>query len=116
MILDSLTKLEVILAGAVTTNQLDVHVDYRDWVQNEPSRPAQFRVATNSANDVTILAAPTGNTIREVLRVTVYNKDTVAATATIKTDDGTTERIVVKQALNAAQSLLYEQTTSWKVL
>lgn len=117
MILDLSTKLEAVLAGAVAANQPEAHVDYIDWNQNgEPTPPAFTRAQLNSTTDVTILAAPTSNPKREVTQVTIYNKDTASVTVTVKTDDGTTERIVLKRTLTTLQSLMYERGTGWYVL
>ena len=114
MILDSTLKIEAVLAGAITTSQPEVHVEYVDWnSQSELTRPAEFRVALNSSTDVTILAAPAQRSIREVLRITIYNKDTVSVTCTVKTDDGTTEYILVKQSIPTLQSLCWEKGVGW---
>ena len=109
MILDINTKLEAVLAGAVAANQPEVHVFYADWnASNEMTAPTLFRAALNSTTDVTILAAPVANPKREVLSMTLYNKDTATVTATIKTDDGT-ERILVKKALATLETLHFSK-------
>lgn len=110
MILDTLTKLEIVLAGAVAANQLDVHVSYVDWNKSGvTTNPAMFRTASNNTTDVTILAAPVQNPIREILQASIYNKDTASATVTVKTDDGTTERIVIKVTLATLETLNLEK-------
>ena len=117
MILDTLTKLEIDLDAAITTNQLDVQVTYVDWNKSGvTTNPAMFRTASNSTTDVTILAAPVQNPVREVLRVAVYNKDTASATVTIKSDNGTTEHIEVKQVLLTTETLAYEKGMGWYLL
>lgn len=117
MILDTITKLEIVLAGAITTNQLEVHVSYRDWNKSgTTTNPAMFRTASNSTTDVTILAAPVQNPVREVLTVSVYNKDTVSSTVTIKSDDGTTERIFVKQELLTTETLTWTPDAGWFII
>lgn len=116
MILAPGTKLEAVLAGAVSTNQPEVHVEYIDYANtNEPTIPAFFRTALNSTTDVTILAAPVNNPSREVLRISVYNKDTTTATPIIKTDDGT-ERIVIRKTLATLESLHWEKGVGWYVV
>lgn len=114
MILDTSTKLEAVLAGAVAANQPEVHVDYFDYnPSGQPTPPATFRVALNSNTDVTILAAPVANPIREPTYISIYNKDTSGVTITIKTDDGTTERIIFKKAIGAGESLQYTRQNGW---
>lgn len=111
MILDQTLKLEIVLAGNVTANQLEVQAHYIDWQSTGiPTMPQTVRVATNQTTDVTVLAAPTFQTkIREIIRLSVYNKDTATATITLKTDDGTTERIILKEALLTLVSLHFEK-------
>lgn len=115
MILDTITKLEAVLAGAVAANQPEVHVTYQDWNDaGEQTRPAPFRVALNSTNDVTILAAPTGKSLaREIKHIAIYNKDSGSVTVTVKTDDGTTEFIWHKEAVPAGKSLNWTINTDW---
>ena len=110
----TLMKLEAVLAGAVAANQPEVTVDYIDWnPQGAPTPPAQFRVALNSTTDVTILAAPVGNPTREPIRIAIYNKDTASVTVTVKTDDGTTERIIMKKVLATLETLHFEKGSGW---
>lgn len=116
MILDTSTKMEAVLGGAVAANQPEVHVDYIDWTpENTQSAPATFRVALNSTTDVTILAAPVGNPKREPLGITIYNKDTSSVTVTVKTDDGTTEYIILKRTVQSGGMLEYNKNYGWRV-
>lgn len=115
MNLDSSIRLEAVLAAGVSANQPEVHVDYVPWnVDGTQGKPATFRVALNSASDVTILAAPTlQGVVYEVTAVNIYNKDTASVTCTVKTDDGTTERIYVKQVVTTLQTLAWERDVGW---
>jgi hypothetical protein len=114
VILDKTTlELRVVLAGAVTTNQLDCHCWYYDNPgQTKPSfedyQGALTRAATNNTTDVTLASAPKlGGVSRNVQYVTVYNRDTVNATVTIKTYDtaATTSFIICKQTLATGETL-----------
>lgn len=114
MILDTITKLDAVLAGAVAANQPEVHVTYIDWNKNGmPTRPAMYRVALNSTTDVTILAAPEKNPVREIHRVAIYNKDTASVTVIVKTDNSTTEFIVTKVTLATLETLNFEKGRGW---
>ncbi len=115
----ALLKLEAVLAGAVSANQPECTVDYIDWnAQGQETPPATVRTALNSNTDVTILAAPqtsvnVGNPVREPIRVAIYNKDTASVTVTVKTDDGTTERIIIKATLLTLESLHWDRANGW---
>lgn len=108
-------KLEAVLAGAVSANQPEYHVDYADWTNDNVETPplAPSRGALNDTTDVTILAAPTNNPRREIQRISIYNKDTASITVTVKTDDGTTERIIIKSTVIAGRTLFWEKTGGW---
>ena len=121
--LDStILKLEAVLAGAVAANQPEAHVHFRD-IPSQPKptfeeyRGATTRTAMNSNTDVTICAAPGQvGTTRNIDTISIYNKDTAAVVCTVKTDDGTTEFIIVKQTLLTTQSLVYDRDGGWQVL
>ena len=121
MILDATLRLEAVLAGAVAANQPESHVNFQDWTspdqgQPVPSKPAPYRVALNSTTDVTILAMPNQGVVRDVIRISIYNKDTATVTVTVKTDDGTTEFIAVKQALLTGETLVFERGAGWQII
>jgi hypothetical protein len=114
LILTSDLTLEAVLGGAVSANQPEFHVDFfvRDNSANPVPKPATLRGALNSTTDVTLISPTTGRYstqgfVAEVLRLTIYNKDTASVTVTVKTTDGTTDRIVVKQTLAAGATLEY---------
>ncbi len=109
IILDSTLKtLEVILSGAITTNQLDYHIDFVDL-------DAAFAISTasesdgtsNSTSAVTMLAAPASGHTRQVKFLTIYNKDTVAAVVTVRINNNGTFRILCKTTLAVGDSLQY---------
>lgn len=118
MILDPTIKLEAVLAGAITTSQPEVHIEYVVWNNDTvQAKPTTFRTALNSNTDVTILAAPIQQGFAlEVINLAIYNKDTVSATVTVKTDDGTTERIILKRTLQTLETLHWTKSEGWYVI
>ena len=117
MIIDSSTRLEIVLGGAVVANALEVNVCYIDYNQTGAlTKPGLVRTASNNTTDVTILAAPTTSFVRELRNGFIYNKDTANTTVTVKTDNGTTERIVCKATLATLECLMYEHYEGWFVL
>lgn len=111
MLLTTAQKLQVVLAGAITTSQLQVQTSYVDFPS---ANPGGFGVLTNSTTDVDIVAAPSVG-LRRVVELTVYNADTVNATVSIKVDEGGTDKIKVKVLLNPGQSLSYG-SDGWQVV
>lgn len=104
MILDQTLRLE----AKLDTGSADVHVDYVDYIAiGEPTPPQPSRSALSGSADVIILAMPSGYVkYREPINVSVYNTHSGSVVCTIKTDDGTTERIIFKQTLLAGETLL----------
>ncbi len=118
MYLDTTTKsLELLLAGAITTNHVVYTVDYGQVANdNSTSAPKEGNGVDNGGTAVTMVAAPGSNLVREVLHLTVYNADTVAATVTIQVNDNTTKRVCFKCILQTLESLSYESFSGWRVL
>lgn len=123
MNLDSTTlKLEAVLGGSVSTTQPVFHVFYYDIPSqtkngNEEYRGATNRGALNNTTDVTLCAAPGQvGTTRVITQVNLHNADTASVTVTIKTDDGTTERTLIKITLTTLQTLTYSRKTGWVVI
>lgn len=115
MILNQTLTLEAVLYSESAVYQPEVTVDYVDWYSTgETTLPQTYRSALNGLTDVTILAAPSQQTqAREVIRVSLYNKDTVSVLVTIKTTDGTTDRIISKQTLDTLETLHFEKDRGW---
>jgi hypothetical protein len=123
LILDSSLTLEAVLGGAVAANQPEFHVDYfvRDNNANQTLKPATLRGALNDTTDVTLISPTTGRYstqgfVAEVTRASIYNKDTGSVTVTVKTTDGSTDRIVCKATLATTETLIYTNTGEWYVM
>lgn len=116
LILDTTTRtLEVLLGGAVTTNQLPVVTNYVD-VTTTTYSPASDNTVTNDTTPVTIVAAPGASTQRQVKFLSVFNGDTVAATVTIRLNDNGTFRTLCKVALLVGDQLFYTDGDGWRVM
>lgn len=110
IILDATTKsLEIVLGGAVTTNQLPYVLSYVDLLSTDQSISAvgSNDGTTNSAVAVTVLAAPASGHTRQVKFLSVQNADTVAATLTVRYNDNATTRTIMKVALAVGDNLIY---------
>lgn len=114
----STQTLQAVLGGAVATNQLDVTCVFFDQLRqatdSEPRR-AHKLTPTNNTTDVAIVAAPGEGIVRNISHVTVFNKDTVSATVTIKIDDGGTEYGQIKRTLPPDGTLEYTSAYGWRV-
>lgn len=114
IVLDSSTKLQAVLAGAITSSQLPINVSWNDSTSTGPS-PGITRSTTNSTTAVDILAAPASSVQRFVKQISVYNGDTASATITIRTNNGGTTRQIFKCALAVGYTLSYDDSKGWRV-
>lgn len=119
IILDNVNRsLQVVLSGAITTNQLPIVASYLDI--NEPSFAANAALtattASNSTTPVTVVAPPAANIARQLKFLSVQNADTVAATVIVSYDDNATLRTLVKVTLQPNETLTYDAENGWESL
>jgi hypothetical protein len=114
--LDATTrKLQVVLGGAVTANQLPVVVSYSDKTSTAYTGATQV-ANTNSSTAVDICAAPAASTVRDVDFISVRNSDTAAATVTIRYNDNGTTYVIVTKTLAVGDSMSYTHAHGWEVM
>lgn len=108
-------NLQVVLGGAVTTNQLQCVASWRDITATPTYTAGRTVINTNSTTDVNVVASPAASTQRVIDYVSIYNNDTVDATVTLKFDANATEYIIAKEVVEPGESLIYSDATSWFV-
>lgn len=109
-------SLEMYLAGTVTTNELDWTVNFtQEYFTFGIVAEAMSTGASNGTTDVTMVAAPVPGARRMVRSIAIYNKDTASATVTVQMNVNGTDRIVVKEALAAGDTLHFENNQGWYV-
>ncbi len=115
MFLDATTKtLEIVLGGAITTNQLPVVTSYSELdVASGAATPRPQRAVSNSTTPVTILSAPASGKQRVVDSIIIYNKDTVSADVYVQLNDNSTIAILKKKTLAAGESLVWTRGAGW---
>jgi hypothetical protein len=114
--LDATTrKLQVVLGGAVTTNELPVVVSYSDKTTLNYTGATQV-ANTSGATAVDICSAPAASTIRDIDYVSVRNGDTASATVTIRFNDNATLYTIATATLAVGDQLLYVHGSGWAAL
>ena len=114
MILDPTIHLQMALTASASVSDPEYHIVYIDYTPDAKlAVPLMTRGELNNAVDVTVLSAPVNNQSREIQEISIYNKDSQDNTVTVKTDDGTTERILVQQAISAGRSLTWGKHFGW---
>ena len=112
----TVTSLELVLSGAVTTNQLQWTVHYETTNSAGFSTAAHSDGVSNSTTDVVLVSAPEAGERRVVRSISVHNADTVSATVQIHYDNDGTERTIIKVALATLENLFYESGAGWQAL
>jgi hypothetical protein len=106
-------NLQVVLAGAITTNQLQCFASWRDRTSTT-FIAGRTVVNTNNTTDVNLVPAPaTGQRVVDFF--TIFNRDTVNATITIKLDANGTEYILFKVTLATGEALVYQEGVGFMV-
>lgn len=108
-------NLQVVLGGAITTNQLRCMTSWRD-ITTTAYTPGRTVTNTNSTTDVNIVASPAASTQRVVDFMSVYNSDTVSATVTIKFDANGTEYELFKALIGVGERIEYTDARGFVVL
>lgn len=107
-------KLQIVLQGAITTNQLRVCASWRD-ITSTAYTPGRTVTNTNGVTDVDIVPAPAASTQRVCDFLSVYNSDTANAVVTIKFDANGTEYELCKVTLGVAERLEYQEGQGFRV-
>jgi len=117
MLLSPDQKLQVVLAGAITTNQLPIIASYAEAAADSSTlSPASNTYATNSTTAVDVVTAPENAYRRSLRYLSVYNADTVDATVIVQINDSGTTRIVCKVSLPTLARLEYTPDSGFRAM
>jgi hypothetical protein len=105
-------NIQIVLSGAVTTNQLQCKTSWRD-ITTTLYTPGRTVINTNNTTDVNIVGSPAASTQRVVDFISVYNNDTAPAEVTIKFDAAGTEYILWKGVVGSGGSITYTDATGF---
>lgn len=115
IILTSTDKIQVVLAGNITTSQLQCSSFWRD-VTTTDYTPGRSLAVTNNTTDVDLIGSPAASTQRVIDFLSVYNTDTVNATLTVKIDASATDYILWKGVLGTGELLQYNDKNGFTVM
>lgn len=118
ILLDATTrKLQVLLAGALATNNSPWCASYADIATTTfaMSAAASQLGNTNGVTAVDVLSAPAASTSRQLKYFNLFNADTAAITATVRYNDNGTLYTLVKVTLAVGEQLVYNQEAGWQI-
>lgn len=107
--------LEVVLGGAITTNQARCVSSWRD-ITVTGFAPDRTVILTNSATPVNAVGSPAASTQRVIDLLNVFNSDTVAATVTVQYNANGTRYTLWSASLATGESLQYTDGNGWEHL
>ena len=105
-------KMQAFLSGAAATTNPTVTVTYYEIIRQDKVDNSDYPLANQftvlaGATETDVCAAPNTGVTRHITAVNVYNADTAEVTVTVCVDDNGTNRILVKQVLQVAETLRY---------
>lgn len=106
-------KLQVVLGGAVTTNQLQCLTTYKVYTTTT-TVDGKVAINTNNTTDVDLAGPPSSGETYDIQNINIYNKDTVAATVTVKLDVSATETILYKGVVGVSDVISWTSEGGWK--
>lgn len=106
-------KLQIVLGGSVTTNQLQCVTTWKVYTTTTTS-DGKLAVNTNNTTDVDMAGAPSSGEVYDIQNINVFNNDTVAQTVTIKLDVSGTETILYKGVIGVNDVISWSAEGSWK--
>lgn len=106
-------KLQIVLGGAITTNQLQCLTTYKIFTSTTTT-DGKLAVNTNNTTDVDLAGAPASGETYDIQNINIYNRDTVTANVTIKLDVSGTETILYKGNVGTGEVLSWSAEGGWK--
>ena len=101
--------LEVVTAGAAATTELPWVAHWLDVTTADQSLTTlgSSDGVTSGATAVTVVAAPAVGHTRTLKSMTVFNADTTGSTTTVRYNNGSSTRVIVKPLLATGDTLEY---------
>lgn len=106
-------KIQIVLGGSVTTNQLQCLCTYKVYTTTTTT-DGKVAVNTNNTTDVDLAGAPSSGETYDIQNINVYNADTVAQTVTIKLDVSGTETILYKGVVGVNDVISWTAEGGWR--
>lgn len=101
-------KIQVVLGAVKTTNDMDCFASWRD-ITTTTYAPGRTASNSNGTTDADIVSSPASSTQRIIDFISIYNKDTVLQTLTVKLDANGTEKILWKGDITSGGRLEYQE-------
>ena len=108
-------SLQVVLASAITTNQLRCYVAYRDTTATTIT-PNRAVADTNSTTPVTLLSAPAASQQKIVDYLSIYNSDTANAVVTVYINSSSVTYKLLETTLEVGEKIEFQEGSGFRCL
>jgi hypothetical protein len=113
MLIDNTNEtIELVLAASVTTNQATFSCSFNEFSSNTFSGN-ETNGTSNNTTAVTLVASPSSGFQRQVRELIIENNDTASITVTIRFNNTSVTRIIMKAILAVGDSLTYSAHDGW---
>lgn len=106
-------KLQIVLGGSITTNQLQCLTTYKVYTSTT-TVDGKVAINTNNTTDVDLAGAPSSGETYVIENINIYNRDTESATVIIKLDVSATETILYKGVVGVNDVISWTAESGWK--
>ena len=106
-------KLQIVLSGSVTTNQLQCVTSYKIFTTSATT-DGKLAVNTNNTTDLDLAGAPSSGEVYDIQNINIFNNDTASATVTIKLDVSGTETILYKGVVGVNDVISWSGEGGWR--
>ena len=115
--IDKDSTLEVLLAGAITTNQIPFVVSYNNRLNTTYLNGEIYSKKISGTNAVVMLPVITSDTAFRIIEdINITNSDTVSADVTIRTKNNNQYYNLITVSLDSGDTLQYSSGNGWSVI
>ena len=116
MVIDNTNEtIELVLGANVTTSQGDFTCHFND-MSSTTITPSETNGTSNNTTAVTLVGSPSSGSARQLREFVFENKDTATMVVTIRYNNTSVTRTIIKATVQAGDSLYYSNMSGWKVL
>ena len=113
MVIDNTNEtIELLLGGAVTTNQATFSCSFNE-ISSTTFTGSETNGASNNTTPVTLISSPSAGFQRQLRELIIENNDTATMTVTIRYNNTSVTRIIIKAIIDSGDSLTYTADGGW---
>lgn len=113
MVIDNTNEtIELVLGGAVTTSQATFSCSYNE-ISSTTFTGSETNGTSNNTTAVTLISSPSAGFKRQLKELIIENNDTTTMTVTVRYNNTSVTRIIMKAILDSGDSLTYSADSGW---